>query len=128
MVLQCILYLHVHTILNTQGPSLPNYLCNQFLSPLKVVSELETCSWQGALCTTFMWKNLSVTCSRSVVFTTNKTERHDITEILLKVALNTITLTHPLKLGSAGYQKKIKMWKINERRMPKVHIDFGHVS
>jgi hypothetical protein len=43
--------------------------------------------------------NLSVTCDRSVVFSgtpvssINKTDRHDITEILLKVALNTITLT-----------------------------------
>jgi hypothetical protein len=31
-----------------------------------------------------------VTCDRSVVFFTNKTDSHDITEILLKVALNTI--------------------------------------
>jgi hypothetical protein len=43
--------------------------------------------------------SLSVTCSRSVAFqcitvsSTNKTDQHDITEILLKVALNTITLT-----------------------------------
>jgi hypothetical protein len=43
---------------------------------------------------------LSVTCDRSVVFfgysaisSTNKTDRHDITVILLKMALNTITLT-----------------------------------
>jgi hypothetical protein len=36
--------------------------------------------------------SLSVTCDRSVVSSTNKTDRHDITEILLKVALNTITL------------------------------------
>jgi len=41
---------------------------------------------------------LSVTCGRSLVFSgysvssTHKTDRHDITEILLKVALNTITL------------------------------------
>jgi hypothetical protein len=41
-----------------------------------------------------------VTCDRSVVFsgysgyTTNKSDRHNITEILLKDALNTITLTH----------------------------------
>jgi len=40
-----------------------------------------------------------VTCGRSVVFfgysvsSTNKTDRHYITEILLKLALNTITLT-----------------------------------
>ena len=31
-------------------------------------------------------------CDRSVVFSTNKTDRHDITEILFKVALNTINL------------------------------------
>ena len=37
-----------------------------------------------------MWKNLSVTCGRSVVFSTNKTDHQDITKILLKVAL-TIT-------------------------------------
>ena len=43
---------------------------------------------------------LPVTCSRLVVLSpgppvssTNKTNHHDITEILLKVALNTITLT-----------------------------------
>ena len=29
----------------------------------------------------------------TLVFSTNKTDRHDITEILLKLALNTITLT-----------------------------------
>ena len=40
----------------------------------------------------FRWKILSVTCDRSVVFSTNKIDRHAITEILLKVALNTITL------------------------------------
>jgi len=30
------------------------------------------------------------------VSSTNKTDRYDITEILLKVALNTITLTKPM--------------------------------
>jgi hypothetical protein len=44
-------------------------------------------------------KSLSVTCERSVLFSeysvssTNKTDLHDIAEILLKVAWNTITLT-----------------------------------
>ena len=41
-----------------------------------------------------VWSSLSVTCDRSVVFSqfssTNKTDWHDTTEILLKVALNTI--------------------------------------
>ena len=36
---------------------------------------------------------MSVTCVRSVVFSTNKADRHDITEILPKEALNTMTLT-----------------------------------
>ena len=42
---------------------------------------------------------MSVTCDRSMVFlcspvsSTNKTDRHDITEILLKVVLNTIKQT-----------------------------------
>jgi hypothetical protein len=39
-----------------------------------------------------MWSSLSVSCDRSVVFSTNKTDCHNITEILLKVALNIITL------------------------------------
>jgi hypothetical protein len=34
-----------------------------------------------------------VTCGRSVVSYTNSTDRHDLTGILLKVTLNTITLT-----------------------------------
>jgi len=40
---------------------------------------------------------VSVTYDRSVVsqlYSINKTGRHDITEILLKVSSNTITLTH----------------------------------
>jgi hypothetical protein len=36
-----------------------------------------------------VWSSFSVTCDRSLVSSTNKTDRHDITEILLKVALNT---------------------------------------
>jgi len=55
-------------------------------------------SWNltQARCTRFsiMWNSLSVTCDKSVVSSTNKTHfthSHDITEILLKVALNTIT-------------------------------------
>ena len=39
-----------------------------------------------------MGQSLSVTCGKSVS-STNKTDRHDITETLLRVALNTITLT-----------------------------------
>jgi len=34
-----------------------------------------------------------MTCDRSVVFSANKTDRHDITEILLKVTLNNTAIT-----------------------------------
>ena len=40
-----------------------------------------------------------MTCDRSVVFSTNKTDRHNITEILLKVALNTIILKQSQNLS-----------------------------
>jgi hypothetical protein len=56
-------------------------------------------TWRGVLDTTLSDK----LCQRHAVgqwlslgtpvFYTNKTDSHDITEILLKVALNTITLT-----------------------------------
>jgi hypothetical protein len=42
------------------------------------------------------------------VFTTNKTDHHDITEILLKVALNTITLT-PLPLQAFVKKRVVRI-------------------
>ena len=48
------------------------------------------------------FQSLSVTCDRSVVLSgysvssTNKTDHHDITEMLLKVALNSINQTKPI--------------------------------
>jgi hypothetical protein len=54
------------------GSWIYNYICNQCLSPL-----------------TLWVRILGITVS-----STNKTDRHDITEILLKVALNTITLAN----------------------------------
>jgi hypothetical protein len=41
----------------------------------------------------YVIKFVKVTCGRSVVFSTNKSDCHDIIEILLKVALNTIKQT-----------------------------------
>ena len=62
-------------------------------------------SWRGVLDTTLliMLQSLSVTWDRSwfspgiPVSSTNKTDCHDITEILLKVALNTINQTNYTK-------------------------------
>jgi len=78
------------------GSWIYNYLCNQCLSPLKLWLRIP-----------FMWGVLDTTlcdkvCQWLVVgrwfspgtplSSTNKTTRHDISEVLLKVVLNTISL------------------------------------
>ena len=71
------------------------YLCNQCLSPLMLQVRIsirarcttlcdKVCQWLA----TGRWFSLG-----PLVSSTNKTDRHDITEILLKVALNTIKQT-----------------------------------
>jgi len=66
-----------------------NYLCNQCL--------FESCSWRGVLDATLCDKvrQCFATCQwfslGTPVFSTNKTDHHDIAEILLKVALKTTT-------------------------------------
>ena len=69
------------------GSSIYNYLCNQCLSSLMLWVRIQL--RQGVLDTT-LW--LATGRWFSLVSSTNKTDRHDITEILLKMALNTITL------------------------------------
>ena len=74
-----------------------NYLCSQCLSPLTL------CVWllfrQGVLYATLcdkvcQWPATGLWFSLGApVPSTNKTDRHDITEILLKVVLNTINQT-----------------------------------
>jgi hypothetical protein len=78
------------------GSWISNYLCNQYLSPLMLWVRnplrrgvLDTtlydkvCQWLP----TGWWFSLNTPVS-----STNKTDRHDITEILLKVTVNTINL------------------------------------
>ena len=73
------------------------YLCNQCLSPLALWGRIPL--RRGVLNTTLcdkacQWLTADQWFSPgTLVSSTNKTDRHDITEILLKVALNTITLT-----------------------------------
>ena len=74
------------------GSWIYNYLCNQCFSTNVVDSTRAQMHWIHSL---------SVTDDKSLVFpgptvsSTNKTERPDITEILLKVALNTTTQPKP---------------------------------
>ena len=73
------------------------YVCNQWISQLKLWVQIplrrgvldttlcdKVCQWL----VTVRWFSPSTSVS-----STNKTDRHDIAEILLRVALNTITLT-----------------------------------
>ena len=75
------------------GSWIYNYLCNQCPSPLMLwvrISIRASCTLCDKVCqglATGRWFSPSPT-----VFSTNKTDRYDITGILLKVALNTITL------------------------------------
>ena len=55
--------------------------------------EFKPHSWQGVLDTTLCDKVCQWFSPGTQISPTNKTDRHDITEILLKVASNTITIT-----------------------------------
>jgi hypothetical protein len=78
----------------SHGSWIYNYLCNQYLSPLKL--QVRISLGMGVLdttCDTICQLLATGWCSSSTLVSyTNKSDRHDITEILLKVALNTITL------------------------------------
>ena len=52
-------------------------------------------SWRGVLDTTLCDKVCQWFSPITLVSSTNKTDRHDISELLLKVALNTINQTKP---------------------------------
>ena len=102
-----------------------NCLCNQCLSPL---------TWVRipikARCIFIVHYVLkSVTCNKSVVFSTNKTDRHDITEILLKVVLNTIKPTNqPYVSMTATLQVFSSIsFNINIQLIDQIHINLFFV-
>ena len=75
------------------------YLCNQCLSSLMLWVWISTRVWCTILCdkvcqwlATGRWFSLD-----PLVSSTNKSDCHDITEILLKVVLNTIKQTNNIK-------------------------------
>ena len=74
------------------GSWMYNYLCNQCLLPLThllqhswhtfVHCEFESRAQARCTLCNIMWYSLSVTCGRSVVFSTNETDCHDINDIV----------------------------------------------
>jgi hypothetical protein len=97
-----------------QGPSwlwsygswIYNYLCNQFLSPLMLWVRISIRAKCTTLCDTFyQWLATGRWFSPGTrISSTNETDCHDITEILLKVALNTIKKTKKQIQGSSIYK------------------------
>ena len=77
------------------GSWIYNYLCNQCLSPLMLWVRISIRTRCRTLCDKVcQWLATSWWFSPGPpVSSTNKTDRHDITEILLKMALNTIKQT-----------------------------------
>jgi len=77
------------------GSWIYNYICNQCLSPLMLWVRIPIRVRRTTLCDKVcQWLATSRWFSPGPpVSSTNKTDRHDITEILLKVALNTIKQT-----------------------------------
>ena len=104
------------------GSWIYNYLCNQCLSPLMLWGRILI----RARCTTLCDKVCQwVATGRwfspgPPVSFTNKTDRHDITEILLKVMLNTIKQTNKQKhkkveiIQNGGWRMAgVKFWQKN---------------
>ena len=77
------------------GSWINNYICNQCLSPITmwVRIPLRRCELDTSLC------GRSVVCSGTPVSSTNKTDRDEIIEILLTVAVSTINLIYLILLG-----------------------------
>ena len=112
-------YLHLTFDQYFEGPSwlwsygswIFNYLCNRCLSPLMLWVRISI----KARCTTLcdkvcQWLATGRWFSPGpLVSSTNKIDRHDITEILLKVALTTINLNQPVYIFFCSWL--VNLWK-----------------
>jgi hypothetical protein len=74
-------------------PITPDVVSSQLILP--ITPDIVSSNLDKGEAYNIMWWSLSVTCDRSVAFSTgrpffntNNTDRHDITEILLKLVLN----------------------------------------
>ena len=119
MLVKYYMYIHISIyrcwagIYNTsKGPSWSwsygswnyNYLCNQCLSPLMLWVRISIRARCTTLCDKIcQWLAAGRFSTRTPVSPTNKTDSHDITEIVLKVALNTIIQTNHMNINLFMY-------------------------
>ena len=104
------MHYYMHVVSNgpplswSYGSWIYNYLCNQYLSQLTLRVQVQL--RRGVLDTRLCYKVCQwLSAGRwfspvNPMSSTNKTDHHDIAEILLKVALNTITF-HSLQINNA---------------------------
>jgi hypothetical protein len=64
----------------------------------------------------------------SPVSSTTKTDRHGLTEILLKVALNTLLQPKEMSQGQQSNQKNVEIWVMRIEFVPTVCIFLGFLS
>ena len=110
-----LIFWNVHMIYIYKGSSwswsygswIYNYLCNQCLSPLNVMSSNPTHAW----CThyTIMWSSLSGACDRSVVFSRYSSFLHSCNNVVANVAGYAV-LHPPLKSPIGIVQNKFVLY------------------
>jgi hypothetical protein len=117
--------MYIIIIFQEAGPSWPwsygnwiyNYLCNQCLSPLMLWIRIPIRAKCTTLCDNVcQWLATGWWFSPGTpVFFPNKTDRHDITGILLKVALNTIKPKPKHKL-SRSRKSKDRQYTVHKKK------------
>ena len=115
--------------IKSYGSLIYSYLCNQCLSPLALWFRIPL--RRGVLDTTLCDKVcqwLAAGCSFSLgtpISSTNKTDHHDIAEILLKVALNSITITIPYLLQRSYQNISYVICHKNNSLDTRIHIQLS---
>ena len=115
--------------IKSYGSLIYSYLCNQCLSPLALWFRIPL--RRGVLDTTLCDKVcqwLAAGCSFSLgtpISSTNKTDHHDITEILLKVALNSKTITLPYLLQRSYQNISFVICHKNNSLDTRIHIQLS---
>jgi hypothetical protein len=112
------------------GFTILKYLCNQCLSPLKLWVRIPP--RRGVLDTTLCDKVCQWLVAGwwfSLVSSTNKTDGHDITKILLEVALNTPTLTLTRSISHLSLHDVVDVWFVSLWLSRQGHVlKQGHLS
>ena len=98
--------LSFHLRFTTSNYHFDIYLCNRCLSPLMLRIPISIRARCTQLCDKFVSATGRWFSPCPLVSSTNKTDRHDIAEILLKVALNTIKQTNKQTINYATNYSK----------------------